>query len=338
MKIKTEQLKHALETVKPGLANKELIEQSTSFAFLKDKIVTYNDEISISYPMKLDIQGAIKADELYQLLNKLNKEEIDITVTDKEIIIQCGRTKAGLILQQEIKLPLEEIEEQDKWYDLPEDFIKYMRFAMTSCSKDFSRPKLTCVHVNKNGRIEASDDSRIIQCKLEKKLPVDTFLIPATSVTQLVKLNPTQVASGKSWVHFKTDERAVISCRTFEDSFPNIGQHLNVEGVEITLPKITSDILDRAVVFAKRDHILDEEVSITLNNNRIKIEARSETGGWFEEEANMKYNDELIAFLISPYLLKDILLETQTCIICENRLKFNGLNWSYVTVLKEKTE
>ena len=49
MKINRLILQKALETVKPGLANKEMIEQATSFAFMKDKVVTYNDEISISY-------------------------------------------------------------------------------------------------------------------------------------------------------------------------------------------------------------------------------------------------------------------------------------------------
>jgi len=52
MKINKNELKNALEIVKPGLANKEIIDQSTSFAFMNDCIVTYNDEISVSHPVK----------------------------------------------------------------------------------------------------------------------------------------------------------------------------------------------------------------------------------------------------------------------------------------------
>ena len=106
----------ALETVKPGLSNKEMIEQATSFAFLGDRIVTYNDEISISHPVQnLNIEGAVQAEELYKLLSKLKKEDIEITTIDNELQIKCGRTKAGLTLQQEIKLPLEEITGKRKW-------------------------------------------------------------------------------------------------------------------------------------------------------------------------------------------------------------------------------
>jgi len=54
MKIKVNrvELKEALERVRPGLASKDIIDQATSFAFLKDRVVTYNDEISISHPVK----------------------------------------------------------------------------------------------------------------------------------------------------------------------------------------------------------------------------------------------------------------------------------------------
>ena len=48
MKLNKADLQRALEIVKPGLANKEMIEHSTSFAFINGKVITYNDEISLS--------------------------------------------------------------------------------------------------------------------------------------------------------------------------------------------------------------------------------------------------------------------------------------------------
>ena len=67
MKVNKEKLRQALEIVRPGLANKEVIEQATSFAFMDGRVVTYNDEISISHPVEgIEIEGAVKADQLYQ--------------------------------------------------------------------------------------------------------------------------------------------------------------------------------------------------------------------------------------------------------------------------------
>ena len=69
MKLNKTDLQKALEIVKPGLANKEMIEHSTSFAFIGGRVVTYNDEISLSHPVEgLEIEGAIHAEELYKLL------------------------------------------------------------------------------------------------------------------------------------------------------------------------------------------------------------------------------------------------------------------------------
>ena len=334
MKINKIELQKALEIVKPGLANKEIIEQSTAFAFIKGRVVTYNDEISLSHPIKgLEVEGAIQATELYQLLGKLKSEEVEIEVKGSEILLSSGRSKAGLTLQQEIKLPLKEIGEQGKWKPLPENFLKHLGFAMTSCSRDMSRPVLTCININGN-HIEASDGYRITRCELEEEMPVKGFLLPATSAVELHKLKPVQVAEGDGWMHFQTEVGTVMSCRIFEDEFPNINSHLEVEGVQITLPRVMNEIMDRAEVFAKRDYMLDESIEITLENKHIRITAKSDTG-WFEEEMPIRYEDSPVSFSIAPYLLKGILEETLVGVLSENRLRFEGEGWIYVTVLKE---
>ena len=46
MKIETSKFKTALDVVKPALASKEIIEQTTSFAFINGTVVAYNDEIN----------------------------------------------------------------------------------------------------------------------------------------------------------------------------------------------------------------------------------------------------------------------------------------------------
>ncbi len=336
--MKKADLQKALEIVKPGLASKEMIEQSTSFAFMEGRVVTYNDEISLSHPVEgLDITGAIKADGLYQLLNKITKEEIEITVDKNEVLIKAGRIRAGLTLQKKIKLPLDEIESREKWKTLPEDFTRFMSFAMSSCSRDMSRPILTCVHVNKKGFIESSDGHRITHCEMEEKMPVDTFLIPASTVQQVVKLKPTKISGGKSWVHFKTDEGSVMSCRVYEDEYPDTSVFLEVEGVDITFPKTMEDVLERASVFSKRDYTLDEMVELCLEDNRLKIKSQSDAG-WFKESVNMKYTDLAVTFSIAPYLLKGILSETSTCVLCEDRLKFQGAGWVHIALLTESAE
>lgn len=332
MKILKANLQKALEIVKPGLAAKEIIEQSTSFAFADNLVVTYNDHVCISHPIEgvSGLNGAIKADSLYSFLSKIKKDEIDLEVTENEMILKSGKAKAGMTFQSEVKLPIDSIGEHGKWAVLPEDFWKYMKFAMGSCSRDMSQPKLTCVHVNKAGIIESSDNFRMTRCQLQP-FKFNTFLIPANSVEILVKLTPVKIAEGKGWIHFMNEERTMISCRIYEnDTFPDSSKYLNIKGQSLTFPNTIIAALDRASVFCKRDHLLDEQVFIKIENKKFTLRAESESG-WFEETLNINYDKTPINFVIIPYLLKDILSETLTCTIGENQLKFAKDNWIYIT-------
>jgi hypothetical protein len=335
MNIQKETLKKALETVKPGLAGKEIIEQSTSFAFMGDRVVTYNDEISISHPVEgLNLTGAIRAEELYQLLSKLKREEIEVEITATEVILSSGKMKAGLILQSEIKLPLEEIGEISKWKTLPENFSEACQFVASSCSTDMSRAILTCVHITGN-QVEASDAYQIAQFKFNSGLSAKTnLLIPATSIREVIKINPTKIALGSGWVHFQNEAGTVLSCRIFEDEFPDTSSHMEVEGIEITFPKTIGEILDRASVFSKQAVSTDETITITLDKNRVKIAGKSDSG-WFEEEANIKFSEEKTSFMITPSLFRNILNRSNSCVLGSSKVKFSGENWDFMALLKE---
>lgn len=335
MKIKKQDLITALEKVRPGLSSKETIQQSTSFCFLEGNVVTYNDELSISSPVSgLEITGAVQATELYQLLKKLKQDELELTVTENEIQLTSGKTKAGLTLQTEIKLPLSEVERKSKWKVLPEGFKDALRFAVSSCSKDMSKPVLTCVHINQTGFVEGCDNYRVARWTLEAEFPTGTFLIPQSSVLELLKLEPVKVALDGGWVHFITEDKTTMSCRVIDDKFPDTGKLLGVSGVEVSLPEGIVEVLDRATIFAKRDSSMDENITVILEKGKVKIESKSETG-WFKEDVENKgYSGEELKFDITPNLLKGILQETSVFEHCVNRLKFSGANWNYIVSLR----
>ena len=334
MKLNKQELIKALEIVKPGLANKEMIEQSTSFAFMDGRVVTYNDEISISHPVKhLDITGAVKADKLYGFLNKVKKDEIDFEITESEIELTAGKSRAGLVLQNEIKLPLEELGGIGKWKPVPDGLAEAIEFAVFSCSNDMSKPILTCVHVRKElDRTESSNGYRATHRKFEGALPVPSFLIPSSSARALGSYPITHIARGAGWVHFKTKNDTVFSCRVFADNFPEISHLFEFDGDEITLPKTIGDILDRAGVFKSQDRFVDDMVEVKLANKKITIRVERDSD-WFEEEANIRYSDIPISFQIQTNFLKEICARTQKCIISEKMLKFKGDNWEHILAL-----
>ncbi len=334
MKIEKDKLQDALAKVKPALANREMIEQSTSFAFMEDRVVTYNDEISISHPVEgLNITGAVKAKALYEFLNKVKRKEIDLECEDNQVTITAGKSKAGLVFEQEVKLPVEEVGKIGKWKDLPKDFIAALKFCHPCCSKDMSRPVLTCVHVNGTA-VEASDGYQIASYRVNDEVGKFQFLIPASSVRELVKYDIKSIAKGEGWVHFKTADDTVFSSRVFDGEFPNITPHLTVKGAEVEFPKQIVPILERARVFANSGMAQDMPMALVeINAGEVKISSKDESG-WFEETAKIEYDGNPIKFSANVEFLIHILNLVQACVVSKSVIRFTGEAWTHVVAMQ----
>lgn len=331
--MKRADLLSALEIVKPGLANREIIEQATSFAFIDGCVVTYNDNVSIRCPVEgLKISGAIKAEELYKLLGKLKQDDITVESNGPEVILTSGRAKAGFTLQQQIKLPLEEIKNKTEWKPLPKDFRKALEFTMTTCSRDQTRAILTCINVTPEGRLQSTDNFRISIFNLDK-VPANEFLLPAESAQIVSGYGLGWVAEGRGWIHFKSEGGLIeFSCRVVKGEYPPIYKAAEGEGTKVELPSTMQDVLSKASVFCTQEQVLDQRVKVVISEKRLKLRADGETG-WFEEEVNMAYRGEPITFSINPHLLQSILDQTRICQIGEKTLKFIGDRWQFIACL-----
>lgn len=336
--INKNELLRALEAVKPGLASSEIIEQSTSFAFLKNKVVTYNDEISVSYPVtNLNLTGAVKAEDLYSLVSKLRNETLTMEVVDNEVRIVSGRSKAGLRLEEKVKLPLDEIDPVEDFKTLPEDFIDNLVIAMSCAAKTISEPILRCVHITPEGIFESSDRYRLLKIK-GTKIPIEeSFLIPAKEAETVVKFIPTKIAVTSNWIHFTKENGALLSCRLVHEKFPSLVELLEFDGVTFDLPKNINSLLDRASVFTKRPAYIEESVLIKISAKNFKIRSENQTA-WYEESTKTEYDGEEMIFGISPYLLKFVIDKQKSCIKEDNKIKVEGDNWTYVAVLKTINE
>ena len=332
MKIQKTELQKALTAVKPGLATKELIEQSTSFAFVDGKVVTYNDELSISYPLKeMEITGAVQAEQLYKLLSKLKGDELNMEIVDSELLIKCGKQKAGMTIKEEINLPIEEIGEISKWKKLPADFLKHISMASNSCSTDMMKPVLTCIHLT-DTEIIGTDGFQVIRIASES-IGIEDTLLPANMVSHIVSAKPIQISKGEGWVHFRTKEKAVLSCRIFEDKYPDVSKFFEVEGEKVVFPEVVKSIIDKAGIFSKADTAIDEMITIAIDSKKMTITGKGESG-WYEESCKVDYAGEETSFNVTPYLLTNILSIIQECVLSEQRVLFQNKEISYLAMLR----
>ncbi|OQC75329.1 MAG: DNA polymerase III subunit beta [Spirochaetes bacterium ADurb.Bin001] len=347
MKVNKEELLGALERVKPGLSSKELIEQSTSFAFLGDRVVTYNDEISISHPVTglENMEGAVKAKALYELLARIKSEEVEIIQEKNQVLIKAGRSKAGLLFEQEIRLPIEEIGEIGGWRKLPEKFVEALKLCYPCCSNDMSRPILTCINIQED-KMEASDSYQIIQYKFpkpharkdkkdkkEKSLIEKPFLIPASSVRDLIKYDIQEISIGENWVHLRTPDDTVFSCRTVEGEFPEVEKFLKGDGDEFTFPEQTKEALTRANVFAKKEAEANTLPAVTVKAHKGELILFSKNEyGWFEEKIKTEKSANF-SFSIGIEFLVALFYKLKNCKIESNKIGFSGENWRHVIAI-----
>lgn len=339
MEIKLSDFKNALNTVRPALASKVIIEQTNCFVFLKNKVMAYNDEISIISPLtSFDFTGVIKSDELYNFLSKIKNETFTLETGDNTVLLKAGRAKVSFATNTEILVPTDHFpSKKADWLELPEQFLKGCSFGVGSASRDMSDPKLTCVHISTNGVIEASDNQRLVTWAFVNDVEIPEMLIPAAALKEVIKLQPTHILKEDGWAHFKCEDGTIISCRLIDETYVETGEidAFLKKMKKVTLSKTLVQILDKADVFTKEQKN-ESSIDIVMKNNRMLVKSESSTAK-FNESVGYE-GDAALTFSIPSYLLRDILKETNECFINKNMLKFEGENWRYVTTILTENE
>jgi len=185
----------ALKTVIPGVAKGDvLFTGADSFVFRNGLIQSYNDDISVTYPLDTGINGAVKALELFKVLDKMSGSEVDLTISDNSLLVTDGVTELSMqLIEYDIEDLLNDlsINELD-WKNLPGG--------------------LTGIHCH-GSDVVSSDNFRAMLVTLDGDLG-ETFTLPSGAVRELLKLDDLeQYAVTESWGHFMSSGGAVFSTR-----------------------------------------------------------------------------------------------------------------------------
>jgi DNA polymerase III sliding clamp (beta) subunit (PCNA family) len=312
--INRENLVNHLEAVNPGLAKKDMLEQASHYIFSGDRIITYNDQISVSAPYT-DIQGnfSVKADDFYKIIKGISEEEIAVEVTPDLIKIKSSSTDAELAISTEETTVIElykslDIENQKiVSFENPDKFLDGLEFCKFCASKDLTADALFCVCIDGN-HVMAADDVRASFFELKETLP--SMLIPAASLEQLIHYPINSFAIAKSWIHFFTETGTAYSCRTVSGEYPDIESFIqsvmeSESTVHFELPEALTGALDACIPMCKGKTPLEKQVTITYDKNKITVTAMKDIGK-LTKTIPYKSEDHL-SFQINPIFLKDIL-------------------------------
>lgn len=332
MKLNRQGFLKSLSLLRPGLSSRENIEQSTCLVFRDGKISTFNDEVACIVKSPIKIEGAVKANPLLQLLEKMSEDDIDIDIGEEgSIRVKGKRKRATYPMETEVLSPLDVIETPEDWYEIPEGFEDAVRATGPCASRDESMFILTCIHIGKDF-LEATDRYQIARYPIEIPFEEDgDVIIRAESLMKVVGFNMEEFALTESWIHFRS-KSLQLSCRRFSEEYRDLSQYITDKGTEpLVLPGGLEEVIKRAEIFSS-ENVSDagKNLRVKIGEGRILIEGHGASGK-YEEMQKVKYSGDPIEFMIAPSLLVEVGSKSSSCRIGRDRLYVNTGKFRYVT-------
>jgi hypothetical protein len=346
--VARESLLQLLESVEPGTAQKEMVEQSSCFAFANEKVRSYNDDTAVEAKSPLgDFVGAVQAKPLMELLRRLPDEHIEVEPNGIEFRVTSknGRRRAGIRMEHEVTLPrIRKDDRPKKWHSLPEEFNEAISVVQACASTDQTKFSTTCIHLTPK-HIEACNDYQLCRWKMKLALTGAT-LVRQSSLRHVTKIHPTEFSETEHWLHFRgAGQDLVMSCRRYADedegpdAYPDVGSHIGTEGaIPLELPKNIVDPLEIAKEFASDTDLAIPLIEMNIQPGKLTLSGKGALA-WYSETRKFKgYRGEPMRFMIGPTLLAELVKNHNSCLILPQRLVVKGNNMVYAVSLVSKDE
>jgi len=332
MQINREEFLRVLQSVSPGLAQREIIEQSSCFIFIDGRVMTFNDEVCCSRDSPLpELHGALRAQKTLDLLSKLTEDELDVSMNEDgtELLVKGAGRRSGLRMEAQVVLPVDSIEIPTEWRELDARFAEGVSLVHGCASTEMSQFVLTCVHIHPD-YVEASDRFQIARFPIPTGFP-QSILVRAQSLCKIIGYDMTMCAETGGWVHFKNPTGLVMSIRRHLDSgYRDLSEFITPTGTsKVTLPGGLEEAVGRSNLFSSEKSD-GNVIKVSFRPNKLMIEGEGPSG-WFKEQKPVAYEGQPVSFLIAPKLLIEVSKRSSECGISDNRLFIDGGKFLYAT-------
>lgn len=330
MKVERERLLKTLDVAVVGTSPREILEQSNSFVFTDEHLITFNGEIftRVDNPLP-EVRGAVPAEDFRQILHKFPDDMIEVFTKDGEVRIKGSRKQAGLTRQKDIGLLYGDVPKPGDWSEPPPEFMGTILQAARVCGRDDSQPRTTEVHVTSK-YVEASDSYRFFRCTMETGFDKE-LLIPAISVNAVGSLAFEKVSVKGGWLHLRRRGGHRVSLRCSKGEYLPFDKIIQLKDPKkVRLPANLSEVLARAEVM--QDSGNDAMVSIRIEDGKLTLKAKKDTG-WYEESRDIKYSGERLSFDVNPAFLEEILTKTRTVRVSGSRMKIEAGDTIFIVCL-----
>lgn len=293
-------LLETLQTVAPALASNDIIQSLSHFWFRGTSLMAFNDQISISTPLKTDFIGAIPGSLLLKLLNATSSEKIEFITSEEkdnsEIVLKAGAAK--------IRLPV--MTGDDAFiFDIPPKakdcvtitpsakLLSAFETCMMSVSSDTSVADQLGITVITDGNkidLYSTNNVSLNYCPIRVKddLPKLRMILPTLFCSQFLALakNAEKVALTLCPDHVVMEADGTKLFGKFVET-PNpldfvsiIKQHtIDPKKQLMEIPAKLGPTLDRVIIMTESQSKVDQSpVRITVADGKMSFFAKSEKG------------------------------------------------------------
>jgi DNA polymerase III sliding clamp (beta) subunit (PCNA family) len=342
MEVNREDLVDVLNLVRPGLSQKEVIEQSNHFIFNKDEILAYNDELLISYPFDIELQCTVDASLFLKLISRMTSENVSIELKKEKLEVWNAKTSAHIPIVQEseifeyIQNVTEGLSKAD-WHRLSQDFIDGLRLCAFSAGTDRTKGTMTCVRVEGED-IMSADGARASWYKTDKAVDED-FYIEAALIEELSKYEDvSSYTLSKAWAHFKSESGVtfsarrvipleLVSIRAVFEEFQN--------GVRIRIPADLKGSIETVNIVNEGETGADKWVRLIISDEMITCKGETKKGAIFEEVPFEKPIEigKQVELSINPLFLMDVLEKATFMYFSDRSILFKRQAFQHMAML-----
>ncbi len=344
--FKTEDIVQIVKTIKPGLAEKQLVPGMSRFIFTGSDIATFNGGVCVHHPIETSFNCSINADEFTRIINKLTTKTIKLKEVDGHLTLTSGKVRAKFSTKADIDAVDKQIESifneisglnDDAWKEMDKEFRVGVSLVIPSASKNRQKGTQCSLHVYDHWLI-CSDGKRLAVYELES--PPDPFLVDASEISSIIKsdVDIGWYAITESWVHLQNSENVVFSIRRRSGEFPYDSLFDIIENfptdATIKLPDEFRTAIDITSTFTEEDGKID----ITINSKEMLCVGKAVTGeaaypldlsGYEGEEFTFPVNQSWIAEVLKNKA--EMMVDKET-----HRVMFNDPPFTYVVSMKKR--
>lgn len=337
-------LLEVLNTLKPAISSKNLIEELTHVWFDGEFATAYNDaELGIQVPLESPFKGGVQGALLLGLLTNSRAKEISMVPGDEgSMKMKLSRTKADLtVLDLERGKSMWTFPNLNKKHAIAvdEDFCSALRSVLISVGKDTTTPETLGVTFVKQGdalHLYTTDTASVATIKVP--LP-DGFkqmkgrrVIPAAFCEQVLRLceGGGQLEFANDYVVALSDSNVLIYSRPVEAPKPlPMADWIEKaakypKSAKFKVPERLSLALDRMQVMFEGKP--GEVMTVQIGDGLLKMSASVQGKGDLKDSVPIPDNVPPVTFRTEPRLIKRAMGLATEMVCTEDSVRMSGDN------------